>query len=85
MLLLLVSLLTSPDHIVTTLPFVKDTLKHNKVITALLMNESRQKNCSDWLSRETVPWLALVVGELLGCRKVLVGTCGVLSPRIISH
>jgi len=34
MLLLLVSLLTSPDHIVTTLPFVKDTLKHNEVIAA---------------------------------------------------
>lgn len=43
-LLLLASLPTSYDHIVTTLLFGKDTLKIDEVIASLLMNESRKSN-----------------------------------------
>ena len=50
--LLLALLPVSHDHIVTTLIFENDTLKHDEVIVALLMNECRQKSCSDGLFGE---------------------------------
>ena len=50
--LVLVSLPASLDHVVTTLLSGKDTLKHDELIAALLMNESRRKSCSDGLSKE---------------------------------
>ena len=49
-LLLLAALHVSYDQIVTTLLFGKDTLRHDEVIIALLLNESRWKSCIDSLS-----------------------------------
>ncbi|GMG99699.1 hypothetical protein Nepgr_001539 [Nepenthes gracilis] len=42
-LMLLASLPASFDHIITTLLFGKDTLKLGKIITSLLLNESRRR------------------------------------------
>ena len=55
MLHLLASLHASYDQIVATLLFGKDTLKHDEVIVALLLNESRQKSCNDSLSGSGIP------------------------------
>ena len=51
-LLLLVSLPLSHDHIVTILLFGKDTLRHDEVIAPLLLDESRRKSSNDSLSGE---------------------------------
>ena len=85
-LFLLASLPVSYDCITTTLLLRKDTLKHEEVIVALLLNESRQKSCNDSLLGRVAPWLQLMVEvDQLRGKQVLVSTCSIPNPRITNH
>jgi len=62
-LLLLASLHASYDHIVITLLFEKDILKHDKVNAILLLNESRRKSCNDDYLQKIEYLVILMVGD----------------------
>lgn len=62
-LLLLNSLPTSFDHIITTLLFWKETLKFDEVITLWLLNEYRRKSCNDAMFGK---YSALVSSYIIG-------------------